>query len=59
MDLRQGKVAVSHGSKSTHYQSKALPDHITINCAVRAAGTALPPIIIFKKACPSTAYVTQ
>ena len=59
MDLRQGKVVVSCGSEQAHSQSKELHDHITINYAVSAAGTALSPMIIFEKAFPSIAYVTQ
>ena len=58
-DWRQDKVVVFCGSKQAHSRSKGLRDHITINCAVSTAGTALPPTIIFKKAFPSTAYVTQ
>ena len=58
MDLRQGKVVVSCGSKQAHSQSKGSHDHITIDCAISASGTALPPIIIFKKSFLSTAYVT-
>ena len=37
MDLRQGKVVVSHGSKQAHSQSKGSRDDITINCAAGAA----------------------
>ena len=59
MDLRQGKVVVSHGSKQAHSQSKGSCDHITINCPISAAGAALPPMIIFEKSFPSSAYVTQ
>ena len=59
MDLRQGKVVVSHGSKQAHSQSKGSRDHITVNCAISAAGSALPPMIIFEKSFPSSAYVTQ
>ena len=49
MDLRQGKVVVSHGSKQAHSQSKGSRDHITINCAISTAGATLLPMIIFKK----------
>ena len=59
MDLRQGKVMVSRGSKHAHSQPKVSRDHITINCAVSAAEAVLPPMIIFEKSFPSTAYVTQ
>ena len=59
MDLRQGKVVVSHGYKQAHSQSKGSHNHITIDCTISTAGTALPPMIIFKKSFPSTAYVTQ
>ena len=59
MDLRQGKVVVSRGSKQAHSQSKGSHDHITVDCAISTAETALPPLIIFKKSFPSTAYVTQ
>ena len=59
MDLRQGKVVVSRGSKQAHSQSKGSRDHITVNCAISLAGAALPPMIIFEKSFPSSAYVTQ
>ena len=59
MDSRQGKVMVFRGSKHAHSQPKGLSDHITVNCAVSAAGAVLPPMIIFEKLFPSTAYVTQ
>ena len=59
MGLRQGKVVVSRGSKQAHSQSKGSRDHITVTCAISAAGTALPPMIIFEKSFPSSAYVTQ
>ena len=42
MDARKGKVMVSCGSKQAHSQSKGSPDHKIVNCAVCAAGTALP-----------------
>ena len=57
-DWRQDKIVGFCGSKQAHSQSKGLHDHI-INCAVSTVETALPPTIIFKKAFPSTAYVTQ
>ena len=50
---------VSHGCKQAHSQSKGLHDHITIDCVISTAGTALPPMIIFKKPFPSTAYIIQ
>ena len=59
MDLRHSKVVVSLGCKQAYSQSKGSRDHITVNCAVSAAGIALSPMIIFKKTFPSTAYVTQ
>ena len=59
MNLRQGKVVVSRGSKQAHSESKGLHDQITVNHAVSSAGTPLSPMIIFKKAFPTTAYVTQ
>ena len=59
MDLRQYKAVVSSGSMQAHSQSKGLHDHITVNGTVSAAGTALPPMIIFEKAFPSTLYVKQ
>ena len=59
IDLRQGKTVVSHGSKQAHSQSKGLHDHITTDCAISTAGAALPPMIVFKKPFPSTAYITQ
>ena len=31
INLRQGKVVVSHGSKQAHSESKGLHDHITVN----------------------------
>ena len=59
MDLRQGKIVVSHGSKQAHSQSKGSHDHITINCAISAEGAALPPMTISEKSFPSSAYVTE
>ena len=59
MDLRQGKIVVSHGSKQAHSQSKGSHDHTTINCAISVAGAALPPTTISEKSFQSSAYVTQ
>ena len=49
VDLRQGRVVVSCGSKQAHFQSKGSRDHITVNCGISVAGAALPPVIIFEK----------
>ena len=54
-----GKVVVSHGSKQAHSQSKCLHDHQSVNCAISAAGAALPPMVIFKKSFTSSAYIIQ
>ena len=59
MDIRQGKVVISRGSKHAHSQSKGSRDHITVNCCVSANGASLPPMIIFEKAFPSSAYVAE
>ena len=59
MDLREGKIVVSHGFKQAHSQSKGSCDHITVNCAISVAGAALPPMIIFEKSFPSSTYITQ
>ena len=50
---------IERGPKQAHSQSKGSRDHITVNCAISAAGTALPPMIIFEKSIPSSACVTQ
>ena len=59
MELRQGKVVVSHGSKQAQSQSKSSNNHTIVNCAISTAGAVLPPMIIFEKSLPSTTYVTQ
>ena len=59
MDIHQGKVVVSRDSKHAHSQSKGSRDHITVNCCVSAQEASLPPMIIFEKAFPSSAYVAE
>ena len=59
MELWQGKVVLSHGSKQAQSQSKSSNDHTIVNCAISTAGAVLPPMIIFEKSLPSTTYVTQ
>ena len=59
MDIRQGKVVVTKGSKQAHSMSKGTRDHITVNCCVNANGEYIPPMIIFETCFPSTAYVKE
>ena len=42
MALKKGKVVVSKGARNAHSLEKGSKDHITVNCCVNAAGTALP-----------------
>ena len=38
---------------------KGARDHITVHCCLNANGECIPPMIIFEKCFPSTAYVKE
>ena len=59
MDIQQGKVVVTMGSNQAHSMSQGARDHITVNCCINANGECIPPMIIFEKCFPSTAYVKE
>ena len=59
MDIQQGKVVVTMGSKQAHSMSNGTRDHILVNCCINANGECIPPMIIFEKCFPSTAYVKE
>ena len=59
MDIQQGKVVVTMGPNQAHSMSQEARDHITVNCCINANGECIPPMIIFEKCFPSTAYVKR
>ena len=59
MSLKKGKVVVTKGTTNAHSMEKGSKDHITVNCCINAAGTALPPMIIYNKSFPSSPYKSE
>ena len=53
MNIHQGKVVVTKGSKQVHSISKGTRDDLTVNCCVNANGECIPLILIFEKCFPS------
>ena len=49
MALKKRKVVVSKGSRCSHCVETGSKKHITVNAGESAAGTALPPMRIYKQ----------
>ena len=56
LDGTREKAVTSKRAKSTYAQAIGTREHITMLCGASAAGTALPPMIIFPKAFPGGKY---
>ena len=52
------KVVVPRRMRTAHSRQVATSEHISIHCCVSAAGTCIPPFIIFKGAFPGGNYST-
>lgn len=50
------KVVVPVRTKHAHSLSIATNEHISVHCCANAAGTAIPPMIIYSKTLPGGAY---
>ena len=47
------KVVVPRRNKHTHTVTNASTQHVSVLCCVAAAGTAIPPLIVFSKGLPA------
>ena len=56
LDGTREKVVTCKSAKSTYAQAIGTREHITMLCGASAAGTTLPPMIIFPKAFPGGKY---
>ena len=56
LDETREKGIFSKKSKCAYIQSTGTTDHITVLCGASAAGSALPPMIIYPKAFPGGQY---
>lgn len=52
------KVVVPRRFKTSHSRQIASTEHITIHCAISAAGNTVPPFIIYKSAFPGGNYTS-
>ena len=50
------KVVVPRRATKAHSRHVASSEHISIHCAINAAGGTMPPFIIFKKSFPGRSY---
>lgn len=56
LDPKREAVLAPSGSKHVYSQQNGNRDHITVHCCINAEGEYIPPMIIFEKCFPSSAY---